>query len=164
MSNMPAVAQAIFFRRRHQPRRHPPARVPSPVSLSAGVHRRRINASRPNFIIITISTSSPSGMAATQRLALRRLIKKSSIFFPLLIAATSHLGLAPLPAQVSPDGLRYFGGTFLPFKGPICFGVTDEDICHQVESAGLGIITTNYTPPKIHNKFRLCLPNNKTRA
>jgi hypothetical protein len=47
---------------------------------------------------------------------------------------------------------------------PVCVGVTDEDICHQVESAGLGIITTNYTPPKIHNKFRLRLPNNKTRA
>ena len=34
-------------------------------------------------------------------------IKKSSSFFPPLIAATSHLGLAPLPAQVSSDGLRY---------------------------------------------------------
>src|SRR6266446_10327752 len=43
-------------------------------------------------------------------------IKKSSIFFPRLMAATSHLGLAPLPAQVSPERLLYFGGTFLPFK------------------------------------------------
>src|SRR5262249_38954643 len=43
-------------------------------------------------------------------------IKKSSIFFPPLIASTSHLGLAPRPAQVSPDGPRYFGGTFLPFN------------------------------------------------
>src|SRR5215472_17973314 len=43
-------------------------------------------------------------------------IKKSSSFFPPLIAATSHLGFAPLPAQVSPERLRYFGGTFLPFK------------------------------------------------
>src|SRR6516225_7981775 len=43
-------------------------------------------------------------------------IKKSSSFFPPLIAATSHLGLAPRPAQVSPERLRYFGGTFLPFK------------------------------------------------
>src|SRR5262249_50301395 len=43
-------------------------------------------------------------------------IKKSSSFFPPLIAATSQLGLAPRPAQVSPDGPRYFGGTFLPFK------------------------------------------------
>jgi hypothetical protein len=51
-----------------------------------------------------------------QRLALRRLIKKSSTLFPLFNAATSHLGLAPLPAQVSPDGLRYFGGTFLPLS------------------------------------------------
>jgi hypothetical protein len=33
-----------------------------------------------------------------------------------LIAATSHRGLAPRPAQVSPEGPRYFGATFLPFK------------------------------------------------
>src|SRR6516225_8163198 len=44
-------------------------------------------------------------------------IRKSSSFFPPLIAATSHLGLAPRPAQVSPDGLRYFGGTFFPLNG-----------------------------------------------
>src|SRR6516165_4533152 len=43
-------------------------------------------------------------------------IRKSSSFLPRLIAATSQRGLAPRPAQVSPDGLRYFGGTFLPFK------------------------------------------------
>src|SRR5262249_17530262 len=43
-------------------------------------------------------------------------IRKSSSFFPPLIAATSQRGLAPRPAQVSPDGPRYFGGTFLPFK------------------------------------------------
>src|SRR5262249_34982118 len=43
-------------------------------------------------------------------------IKKSSSFFPLFIAATSHLGFAPRPAQVSPEGLRYFGGTFVPFN------------------------------------------------
>ena len=43
-------------------------------------------------------------------------IKKSSSFFPPLIAATSQRGLAPRPAQVSPDGLRYFGGTFFPFN------------------------------------------------
>src|SRR5262250_1820358 len=43
-------------------------------------------------------------------------IRKSSSFFPPLIAATSHRGLAPRPAQVSPDGPRYFGGTFLPFN------------------------------------------------
>src|SRR5262245_47128114 len=43
-------------------------------------------------------------------------IKKSSSFFPPLIAATSQRGLAPRPAQVSPEGLRYFGGTFLPFN------------------------------------------------
>src|SRR5262249_10980048 len=43
-------------------------------------------------------------------------IKKFSSFFPSLIAATSQRGFAPRPAQVSPDGLRYFGGTFLPFN------------------------------------------------
>src|SRR6516225_1574342 len=43
-------------------------------------------------------------------------IRKSSSFFPPLIAATSQRGFAPRPAQVSPEGLRYFGGTFLPFN------------------------------------------------
>src|SRR5262245_18096407 len=42
--------------------------------------------------------------------------RKSSSFFPPLIAATSQRGLAPGRAQVSPDGLRYFGGTFLPLQ------------------------------------------------
>src|SRR5215468_1570959 len=44
------------------------------------------------------------------------LIRKSSSFFPPLIAATSQRGFAPRPAQVSPEGLRYFGGTFFPFN------------------------------------------------
>jgi hypothetical protein len=39
-----------------------------------------------------------------------------SIFLPFFRAATIHLGFAPRPAQVSPDGLRYFGGTFVPFN------------------------------------------------
>src|SRR5262245_59141276 len=43
-------------------------------------------------------------------------IRKSSSFLPPLIAATSQRGFAPRPAQVSPDGPRYFGGTFLPLK------------------------------------------------
>src|SRR5262245_12166296 len=43
-------------------------------------------------------------------------IKKSSSFFPSLVAATSQRGFAPRPAQVSPDGPRYLGGTFLPFN------------------------------------------------
>src|SRR5215472_4453281 len=43
-------------------------------------------------------------------------IRKSSSFFPPLIAATSQFGFAPRPAQVSPDRLRYLGGTFLPFN------------------------------------------------
>src|SRR5262249_12445345 len=44
-------------------------------------------------------------------------ITKSASFFPPLIAATSQRGLAPRPAQVSPEGLRYLGGTFLPLNG-----------------------------------------------
>src|SRR5262244_2811427 len=44
-------------------------------------------------------------------------VRKSSSFFPRLIAATSQRGFAPRPAQVSPDGLRYLGGTFLPLNG-----------------------------------------------
>src|SRR5262249_38568013 len=44
-------------------------------------------------------------------------IRKSSSFFPPLIAATSQVGFAPRRAQVSPDGPRYFGGTFLPLNG-----------------------------------------------
>jgi hypothetical protein len=58
-----------------------------------------------------------------QRLARRFLtlradlsIRKRSIFFPRFNASTSQVGLAPRPAQVSPDGLRYFGGTFLPLN------------------------------------------------
>ena len=40
-------------------------------------------------------------------------IKKSSTFFPIFIAADSHRGLSPRPAQVSLgfSGLRYFGAT-----------------------------------------------------
>src|SRR3954451_16970285 len=42
---------------------------------------------------------------------------KSSRFFPFLISAASHGGMAPRPAQVSDRlfGLRYFGATFRPF-------------------------------------------------
>jgi hypothetical protein len=43
-------------------------------------------------------------------------IRKFSAFFPLLIAAFNHLGVAPRPAHVSPWGLRYFGATFLPLN------------------------------------------------
>jgi hypothetical protein len=45
-------------------------------------------------------------------------IAKSSSFFPSLIAATSHRGLAPRPAQALPALSRYFAGTFLPFSEP----------------------------------------------
>ena len=51
-----------------------------------------------------------------RRLRVGLLIKKSSSFLPPLIAATSQRGLAPRPAQVSPEAPRYLGGTFLPFN------------------------------------------------
>src|SRR3954465_2707881 len=42
---------------------------------------------------------------------------KSSRFFPFLISAASHRGIAPRPAQVSDRffGFRYLGATFRPF-------------------------------------------------
>src|SRR4051812_40656913 len=43
-------------------------------------------------------------------------IRKSSSFLPSLIAAVSHLGVAPRPAHVSPPAPRYFGATFFPFN------------------------------------------------
>src|SRR5262245_10100744 len=69
--------------------------------------------------------SKPSGgdyflrrdfFATTRFLAAADLsIAKSSILRPCLIRAASHRGLAPRPAQVSPPGPRYFGGTLRPF-------------------------------------------------
>jgi hypothetical protein len=46
------------------------------------------------------------GGSAQEKLSLGppTLIKKSSIFLPFFRASTNHLGLAPLQAQVSPDG------------------------------------------------------------
>jgi hypothetical protein len=44
-------------------------------------------------------------------------IKNSSGFLPSFVRAVSHFGVAPLPAQVSPFGPRYFGATFMPFLG-----------------------------------------------
>src|SRR5262249_52815416 len=56
--------------------------------------------------------------AATARSAKTEIAESEycSRFPPSLIAASSQRGLAPRPAQLSPDGLRYFGGTFLPFN------------------------------------------------
>src|SRR5262245_15136058 len=73
--------------------------------------------------IAHIVASSRSGYEA-QRFDLRFFrpfradlsIRKSSSFLPPLIAARSQRGFAPRPAQVSPKGPRYFGGTFFPFK------------------------------------------------
>jgi hypothetical protein len=61
----------------------------------------------------------------------RFLIKKSSTFFPFFNAATNHLGLAPLPAQVSPEGERYLGGTFLPISELACFRPTEVPVKHR---------------------------------
>src|SRR5262245_18442238 len=54
--------------------------------------------------------------AATRlRAAAALSIAKSSILRPCLSRAASHRGRAPRPAQVSPPGPRYFGGTLRPF-------------------------------------------------
>src|SRR5215211_5641065 len=44
-------------------------------------------------------------------------IRNSSGFLPSFVRAVSHFGVAPLPAQVSPFGPRYFGATFMPYLG-----------------------------------------------
>jgi hypothetical protein len=57
-------------------------------------------------------------------------IRKSSSFFPPLIAATSQRGLAPRPAHVSPEGPRYFGGIGrggIRLKGMGDFGHSEGD-------------------------------------
>src|SRR5262252_1349216 len=71
-------------------------------------------------------------------------IRKSSSFFPPLIAATSQRGLAPRPAQVSPEAPRYFGGTFLPFmaltatfpRGPVtrAIALSSLSICFCISA------------------------------
>jgi hypothetical protein len=43
-------------------------------------------------------------------------IKNSSGLWPSFLSAASHFGMAPLPAQVSPFGPRYFGATFTPLS------------------------------------------------
>jgi hypothetical protein len=52
-------------------------------------------------------------------------IKKSSCFFPDLIAVVNHRGFNPRPAQVSLAffGLRYLGATDDPFTPPRPAGV-----------------------------------------
>src|SRR5215813_5247661 len=53
-------------------------------------------------------------------------IRKSSSFFPLLTAATSQRGLAGRPAQVSPEGPRYLGGTL---SSPQCASTASHNPC-----------------------------------
>src|SRR5260221_11941773 len=48
-------------------------------------------------------------------------IRKSSRFFPALIAAVNQRGCAPRPAQVFPSVSRYFGATFMPLVARPCF-------------------------------------------
>src|SRR5262249_30849792 len=44
-------------------------------------------------------------------------IRNSSGLRPSFTRASSHFGRAPRPAQSSPEGPRYFGATFMPFRG-----------------------------------------------
>jgi hypothetical protein len=72
---------------------------------------------RPLTWIICWAQANNAGVIwAYDRVIRRRSIKKSSIFFPFFIAATSQRGFAPRPAQVSPLADRYFGGTLIPFN------------------------------------------------
>src|SRR5215472_9492742 len=99
-------------------------------------YQRRLNprlefrySSRNTIQSIVRSLNPTPGTDEAQRFDLRFFrpfradlsIRKSLSFFPPLIAATSQRGLAPRPAQVSPNGPRYFGGTFFPFNAlPPC--------------------------------------------
>jgi hypothetical protein len=59
---------------------------------------------RPRVFFATTLRAAAAGLS----------IRKSSRFFPALIAAVSQRGCAPRPAQVFPSLSRYFGATFLP--------------------------------------------------
>jgi len=105
-----------------------------PCALAGTVSATRIATARLVFVIVYSISATPKfhkiclkvkkcDLCEGHRFDLRFLrpfralsIRKSSSFFPPLIAATSQRGFASLPAQVSPDGPRYFGGTFLLFK------------------------------------------------
>src|SRR5262249_45637788 len=104
-------------------------------ALAGTVSASRITTARLVFVIVYSISATPQfhricvgmkgcDLCEAQRFDLRFFrpfradlsIRKSSSFFPPLIAATSQRGLTPRPAQVSPDGLRYLGGTFFPFN------------------------------------------------
>src|SRR6476620_7805976 len=55
-------------------------------------------------------------------------IKKSSAFFPSLIAATSQRGFAPRPAHSSPDGPLNFGRP----SSPLSFHALPAPPCHRL--------------------------------
>src|SRR5262249_59422271 len=101
-----------------------------PCALAGTVSATRITTARLVFVIVYSISATPQfhricvgvkgcDLCEAQRFDLRFFrpfradlsIRKSSSFFPPLMAATSQRGLAPRPAQVSPEGPRYFGGT-----------------------------------------------------
>ena len=81
-----------------------------PVSCTHGLGVSKGNRSSPmaHFFFRRRVVAFFAGVALS--------IRKSSSFLPSLIAAVSHLGVAPRPAHVSPPAPRYFGATFFPFN------------------------------------------------
>src|SRR5262249_51787558 len=72
-----------------------------------------------------------------------------------LIAATSQRGLAPRPAQVSPDGPRYFGGSHLkgrkvPAMTPL--SVKAKLLNYKGESSMLFLMLRPHRPSEIKRR------------
>jgi len=79
-------------------------------------------------------------------------IRKSSSFFPPLIASTSHLGFAPRPAQVSPERLRYFGGTSTASNDPSAANYGDP--LQLLFEVGTMLMKGFVNPPsQVHERF-----------
>ena len=99
-------------------------------------------------------------------------IAKSSSFFPSLIAATSHRGFAPRPAQVLPALSRYFAGTFLPFSElprPLLGAISPPNLASWLRSSVLLRLsffarTLNEQVKKLARQTRRGIPPEFTRV